>query len=124
MHAEDLRDVALRCQDDFIEHVLAALVNNVTIFVDKVAASVNRATLPINEVAVLVLVEDGLGKWAHIEVTKDVVDVELCEEEDFRELAILEVLLLEDLLALAINNVTIGVDKISFVIYTAADVVN
>ena len=34
VHAEDLGDVALRCQDDLVEHDLTALINNVTIFIN------------------------------------------------------------------------------------------
>jgi len=124
LHAEDLGDVALGSEHDPVEHALAILVDDVALVVDQVAPSVHFTALAINEISIGVLFEDWLRQRAHFIVTRDVVNIELGEEEDFGELAVLQVLLDEDALALPINDVAISVNQVALVVDAAAHVVH
>jgi hypothetical protein len=69
--------------------------------------------LAVNEVAVGVLVEDGIAQWVHLEVSEHVFDVELGEWEDLRDLIITEMLCLEDLATVLVDDVAELVDEVA-----------
>ena len=92
-------------------------------WVDQVATRVHEAALSVNEVAICVLFKDRLREWAHFEVTRDIIDVKLGEQEELGEFAVLEVIVLENFPAFAVNDVPVFVDEVALLIDSAANVV-
>jgi hypothetical protein len=81
------------------------LVDHIAILVNKVALGVDSTSLPINQPALLITIQDRIAKRIHFEVAKDRFDVEFSEGEDLRNFLIFQMHLVKDLLTVSIDNV-------------------
>jgi len=91
--------------------------------VDQIASLVDSSLLLVDQIAVGVLVQDWVGQRTHLKFTSDVVDVELSEEENLRELSVLQVLGLEDSLVILVDDVSILVDEVTLLVDLSTEVV-
>lgn len=100
------------------------LVDHVAFVVDEIALGVDSSALSINEIAFSVFVQDGCAERVHLEVSENILNVELGEWEYLRYLVLTEVLCLEDLPAILVDDVAKFVDEVPFGVDSPALVVD
>jgi len=106
--------VSLAVEQLLLKHLLAVLVDHISILVHQVAFGVYSFALPVDQVTFLVLVENGIAQRVHFEVSQHILHVKLGEREYFRNFIVLQLFLFEQLPAVLINNVSTLVYQVTF----------
>lgn len=69
--------------------------------------------LPVNQISIFVFIKYWVSYWIHLKITKNVLNVELSEWENLRDLIILQMSGLENLSTILINDVSIEIDEVT-----------
>jgi hypothetical protein len=69
--------------------------------------------LVVLDTSLLIFLENGFSARVHFEVAKHILDIELSERENLRDLIVLKMLLLEDLSSISVDHVAILVNEVA-----------
>ena len=76
-------------QQSLLEHDLASAIDHILMLIAQESFLVDQASLVVDAPSLVILLQNWLTTWVHLNLSDDSVDVEPCEWEDLWELTVL-----------------------------------